>query len=241
MSRETLSSTIKGSTDYAGTRPAPWCAEAHRRTRVALARWGVSIFNQLAHAMLGVILICVSASAAQAPAGTTPAVPNFRVEIWGVSADDFQRRMSEYADLRSTLQLGLPQLMVTENPAEIRAAEGALARRIREARGSRQGELFTPVISVGFRKVLLAEVTENTLVAIMDDNPGEFSHRINGSYPLDRTYSTVPANILASLPPLPEDIQYRFLGRSLILLDTRANVILDRIQCAVECKAGWLW
>ncbi len=31
------------------------------------------------------------------------------------------------------------------------------------------------------------------------------------------------------------DVHYRFLGRELILLDTAANVILDRIPCAIQC------
>ena len=58
--------------------------------------------------------------------------------------------------------------------------------------------------------------------------------RINGTYPEDKPLSTVPPNILAVLPRLPDDIQYRFLGRHLILLDTRANVILDRIPFAIQ-------
>ena len=45
----------------------------------------------------------------------------------------------------------------------------------------------------------------------------------------------MPPNILARLPSLPDDIQYRFLGRHLILLDTRASVILDRIPYAIQC------
>ena len=57
---------------------------------------------------------------------------------------------------------------------------------------------------------------------------------INGTYPGKRPLSTVPANILARLPRLPDDVQYRFLGRHLILHDTRANLILDpyAIRCA---------
>ena len=72
----------------------------------------------------------------------------------------------------------------------------------------------------------------------MDDNPaGEFSHKINGIYPDGKPYSTVlPGTILAALPRLPDAVEYRFLGRHLILLDTRANVILDRIPCAIECE-----
>ena len=87
---------------------------------------------------------------------------------------------------------------------------------------------------VEFRKVLIVETNADTWAAIMDDNPGEFSNQINGTYPEDKPLSTVPPNILAVLPRLPDDIQYRFLGRHLILLDTRANVILDRIPCAIE-------
>lgn len=33
---------------------------------------------------------------------------------------------------------------------------------------------------------------------------------------------------------LPRDLQYRFLGRHLVLLDTRARVILDRIPYAIR-------
>jgi hypothetical protein len=45
----------------------------------------------------------------------------------------------------------------------------------------------------------------------------------------------VPANILAVLPRLPEDVQYRFLGRDLVLFDARARVILDGIPRAIDC------
>ena len=45
----------------------------------------------------------------------------------------------------------------------------------------------------------------------------------------------MPGAILAVLTALPDGIEYRFLGHDLILHDTRANVILDRISCAIEC------
>jgi len=60
-----------------------------------------------------------------------------------------------------------------------------------------------------------------------------FSHAINETYPKGTALSTVPINLLVALPKLPDDIEYRFLGRHLILYDTRTNVILDRIPCAV--------
>ena len=56
-----------------------------------------------------------------------------------------------------------------------------------------------------------------------------------GRYPKERSVSTVPANILALLPRLPDDIQYRFLGPHLVIHDTRANMVLDRLPCAIRC------
>src|SRR5688572_30845798 len=162
--------------------------------------------------------------------------PDFRVQVWGSVVADFSARVWSYADLRSALENGLPPLTVTDDPAEIRRAVQALAERIRVARaGAQQGEMFTPTISVEFRRILLLEMNANTRAAIMDDQPGEFSHQINGTYPAKMPLSTVPPNVLAVLPKLPDDIQYRFVGRHLILLDTRASVILDRIPYAISC------
>ena len=59
--------------------------------------------------------------------------------------------------------------------------------------------------------------------------------RSTAHYPKKKPLSTVPPNILAALPSLPDGIQYRFLGRHLVLHDTRANVIIDRIPYAVRC------
>ena len=84
----------------------------------------------------------------------------------------------------------------------------------------------------------MLEMTPQTLEAILDDNPGQFSHRINGDYPKRRPLSTMPGTFLAVLPALPDGLEYRFLGHQLILHDTRANVILDRMPCAIECVEG---
>ena len=72
----------------------------------------------------------------------------------------------------------------------------------------------------------------------MDDNPGAFSHRINGNYPKRRPLSTMPGTFLLVLPVLPDGLEYRFLGPHLILHDTRANLILDIMSCAIACLDG---
>jgi len=39
--------------------------------------------------------------------------------------------------------------------------------------------------------------------------------------------------VLASLPPLPKDLDYRFVDKHLILRDSRANTIIDYIPNAM--------
>jgi hypothetical protein len=162
-------------------------------------------------------------------------VPVFRVQIWGDTGTDFSTRVASYADLRNELEKGLPPLMVTEDPAEIMQAVRALAARIRVARaGARQGDIFSPTVSAKFKRTLLLEIDANTMAVIMDENPGKIDVRINGTYPVRKMFSTMPPNILAAMPRLPPDLEYRFLGRHLVLVDTRASVIIDRIPYAIR-------
>jgi hypothetical protein len=184
---------------------------------------------------LALIVACASMGYAQdAKTDQKPEPPRFKVEIFGDVMADFSARVSAYVELRDELRKGTPALAVGD-PAQVRHAVDALAARIRVARaGARRGDIFTPTISREFKKVLV-QTDDTTWADIVDDNPGEFSTRINGSYPEKKPFSTVPANILAALPRLPDDVEYRFLGRHLILLDTRASVIVDWIPYAMGC------
>ena len=184
-----------------------------------------------------VLLVGVSSTGYAQTRQGDPALPSFEVVvIVKPRVLDFNALVLSYFEMRTLLQAGLPVRRVTDDPDEIIKAEQALARRIREARhDARIGAIFTPPISAEFRKILLPEMTPTTLAGIMDDNPGMFSHPVNGTYPKRRTLSTMPGAILAVLPALPDGLEYRFLGHDLILHDTRANIILDRISCAIEC------
>jgi len=182
------------------------------------------------------LLFCAATVYAQEPAASQTGTPNFKVQIYGDLAADFSTRIEAYLELRRSLEQGLPPLVLTNDPEEIERAERALAKRIREARAdAKQGDIFTREIRADFRRALLLETDSETRIALMDENPGAFSIQINGRYPKDRTLSTVPGNLLALLPRLPDDIYYRFLGPHLVIHDTRANVVLDRLPCAIRC------
>jgi hypothetical protein len=183
-----------------------------------------------------VIALLTSGAYAQTPAPQARDTADFKVQVWGVAAADFDARMLIYAELRANQQQGLPSLRVTDDPREILEAEHALAERIRAVRsGAHGGEIFTPEISSAFKHALMLATRASTCASVLDDNPGAFSYSINGTYPKRRPLSTVPPGILMLLPRLPADVEYRFIGQHLILRDTRANVILDRIFNAIAC------
>ena len=70
---------------------------------------------------------------------------------------------------------------------------------------------------------------------IMADNPSKpgdptkVKVAVNAAYPSGEPVSTMPPELLLKLPPLPEGLEYRFVGRTLILHDRDANLIVDFI------------
>jgi hypothetical protein len=192
-------------------------------------------------ATVAVIALLVVRSVSVSAQGVPPdaQVPVFKVQIFGEVLADFTSRIDSYAALRNELERGLPPRVVTESAAEILQRTRALAERIRAARkNAKEGDIFTGTVGAEFRKALQAQADLLTCAALADDNPGKQSVRINGSYPEHDPLSTMPANVLASLPRLPEDVEYRFAGKHLILFDTRAGVLLDRLPSAIKCSGG---
>jgi hypothetical protein len=162
--------------------------------------------------------------------------PVFRVEIWADTVADFTNRVSAYSELRSRLESRLPAVTVTDDVGQLRRGRRSLGQAIRDARpGAVQGEFFTATTSAQFQLVLAGIMDAKMWAVIMDENPGTFGHDIDGTYPDGKTFSTVPGLVLAQLPELPNDIQFRFVGRDLILYDVRANTIIDRMPDAIRC------
>lgn len=149
---------------------------------------------------------------------------------------DFKARVDKYVELRKKADDTATPLKKTNDPADIRVAQETLVERIGAARaGAKQGEILTPEIAAHFRRLLRPETKEQgTKALIKEDNPGSVPFKVNAPYPDKQPLSNVPPNVLATLPPLPKDIDYRFVGKHLILRDTRANIIIDYMLNAIS-------
>jgi hypothetical protein len=182
-----------------------------------------------------------AAAAEQTPKAAQPAEP--APETVATSGDqkvnahaqlllDFKERVDKYVSVRKTADNDTPPLKKTEDAAKIREAQDSLAQRIRAINvNAKHGDVFTPEISAYFKRLARPEVTDkSTKEAINEEAPDSIPYlKVNAIYPEKEPLSTVPANVLMALPMLPEDIEYRFVGKHMILRDSRANLIIDYV------------
>jgi hypothetical protein len=189
---------------------------------------------------IGLLLLGPAMAAAQVAANVDPTEPDFRVIVQGTfdpeTLAEFNRRVQDYAALRAKLEKGLPPLVVTTDADAIERFEHRLARRIRDARSSRRGQIFAPTMQQQVKRMLVLRADAATIALIMDDSPQEFDVDVNDTYSKRRALGTMPPNLLLVLPDLPPDMEYRFVGRHLILRDVRANMIIDEVPYALQCK-----
>jgi hypothetical protein len=176
-------------------------------------------------AVLSMSLLQVGTAGAWQADKTTRVNPEAKV------LEDFKARIKAYDDLRKKADDDVPVLEETQDSAKIKIAQDSLATQIMAMRvHAKRGDIFTPEITRRFRQLLRPEVKDaDTKQLILDDNPGNLKFKVNGPYPTAEPLSTVPPNVLASLPELPPDLEYRFVGKHLILRDSRANLIVDYI------------
>ena len=197
------------------------------------------MFKLLTSAVMAVVLTIAQPGAVSAQTSFAPTddlIPVFRADVWADTITDFTNRVTAYSELRRQLENQLPAATVTDDVSQIRRGRRTLAGAIRAARsGAVQGDLFTAATSARFQLVLARVMDARMWAAIMDENPGTFGHDVDGAYPDGKTFSTMPGMLLAQLPELPDDIQFRFVGRRLILYDVRANTIMDWMPDAIRC------
>ena len=197
--------------------------------------------------ILPLLMSCRNADKPAPPPATTAspadAPPTERV-VGPLSPADAQAlatmndRLRDYIDLHTKLERALPSLPKDATPQQIDKNQRELERRVRQARANaKQGDIFTPEAQPVIKR-LLATVFggpdgKQLKASIMDENPVGITLAVNGRYPDTVPLSSVPPQVLQTLPKLSEDMEYHFIGDRLILLDTHAHVIADYIDDAL--------
>jgi hypothetical protein len=202
---------------------------------------------------LALLIGAAAAAARGAPAGV-----NEQARV----LKEFTDRCKEYAKLHGKLASELPKLPDKATPEQIAVHEEALTARIRAARkDARQGDVFTPEASRLLLELVHSEFHEKDAMrvreAIRQDNPkpdlkdpkmrtkpqpppppNQVVLAPNTPYPEAEPVSTVPPELFAKLPELPEPLEYRFVGRNLVLRDRAASLIVDFLPKAIPRYVG---
>jgi hypothetical protein len=150
-------------------------------------------------------------------------------------------RLKEYVDLHTTIERALPALPDEATPEQIDKNQRAFETLVRKARAAaKPGDIFTPearpVILRLLSTVFGGPEGRQLKASIMDVNPVDpvaLKLTVNSRYPDTVPLTTMPPQVLQTLPQLTEDLEYRFVGHWLILLDTHAHVIADFIDNAL--------
>jgi hypothetical protein len=161
-----------------------------------------------------------------------------------VSADsgtvsDFDRRVKDFIQLRDTIDRDLPKLPDKAPPTQVDKHQRDLAAAVARARRqAKQGDVFIPSMQTYIRgvvkRVLSGPEGARIKASLMDENPMQVKVDVNGRYPDTIPMSTMPPDILAALPPLGEDLEYRFVGTRLVLLDVQSHLIVDFVANAFD-------
>jgi hypothetical protein len=148
---------------------------------------------------------------------------------------DFRKEVAKYERLHA-VQLAR---LGTRDPALV---QEAMARAIVSKRDdAKPGDIFERDVQPLFRRLIAEQLkgpdTAAAREAVGEGNPTEEGSppvlvRVNAAYPAGASRSTVPPSLLLALPPLPACLQYLFVGRDLILVDSVAQIIVDFLPAA---------
>ena len=159
---------------------------------------------------------------------------------------DFQKRVERYMAIHQAAARDSLSIKETKNPGEIKAAQLALAAKIRMARATaKPGDILTLEIRNKFRRLLFPELKGTSGREIKEEleedvherdeaPPKKVIYKVNAAYPEGNALPTTPVNILTALPKLPEELEYRIVDKNLILRDVQANIIVDFFQTAIQ-------
>ncbi len=161
-----------------------------------------------------------------------------------IALAQFTMMINGYVGLHRQLEAGLPPRTMSSVPEQTQRTAEALAAAIQDARVmARRGNVFTTEVAGLFRRRIATVIrdVECDVASLLDEieeagRPVEPPAAVNGALPWGSGHVPWPS-ILWRLPSLPEELEYRFVGRNIVLLDVHANLVVDILENAVPWYA----
>ena len=155
----------------------------------------------------------------------------------GAAVLAFQQKLAEYVKLHNRAEGQVPQLMETTDPAKISDREKSLGVAIQKLRpNAKPGDIFVPQYQPYLIQTIKQDFAKRSAAdrkALVGELPKNVKVEVNMVYPTTLPLETFPAKLLRALPDLPAELEYRIVGRSLILRDVKANLVVDILRDVV--------
>jgi hypothetical protein len=152
----------------------------------------------------------------------------------GAAIKAFQDRLNEYVRFHNNVEKMVPPLKETASPAEISQREAALgATMIKQRPDPKEGDFLIKQVQPYLIKSIRDDFAKRSAAdrkALIVELPKGIAIKVNMVYPTTLPLLTFPANLLKALPELPTELEYRMVGRHLILRDVKANVVVDILR-----------
>jgi hypothetical protein len=149
----------------------------------------------------------------------------------GAAHQAFLDRLQQYVHYHNNVEKMVPPLQDTRDPAKISDREKALgAALIKQRPDAKAGDFLIPQIQPILKQIVHDDFVRRPLAdrqALIQELPKGVTFGVNMVYPTTIPLATFPANLLQKLPALPPELEYRIVGRDLILRDVTGNVVVD--------------
>jgi hypothetical protein len=185
------------------------------------------------------VVICILLALAYGAASTAQGPPLATAPKTDDTAllADFNARIARYMALHNQNSSAAPKQ--TSSAEQLKQQKSQMAARIRAVRANAgQGEVFTPSIAEYFRRQIAATLNgadgQRVRSSLLHAEPVKnLGLKVNDQYPESVPLQSTPPTLLLNLPKLPKELEYRFIGRALVVRDVEPNLIVDFITDAL--------
>jgi hypothetical protein len=157
----------------------------------------------------------------------------------------FNARIEDYMRVHRDVEASIDTPWSFDDPEDMFEAVRTLQSGIRAVRShARQGDIFTgdvaAIIRIRLKRALAASgMTVDELLAFITEERarGARTPRVNKPFPWALGSAMTP-QLIDILPALPNELQYRFAERSLVLVDTHADLVVDILPNALPAAGS---
>jgi hypothetical protein len=204
----------------------------HSKSGTSLEVCVVTMTTSKSSVTVCLLVLWLAPLSGQAPASGQPPVNR-----QAAATAEFQKRIKDYLKIHNEAETKVPNLRSTDDPKEVNSREVALGKMIASMRaGAQPGDIFAKEYQPYFIKIVQDDFKTRSAAdrkALVVELPKNVKVDINTVYPTTLPLETFPPVLLRKLPDLPPELEYRIVGRNLILRDVKANLIVDILRNVV--------